>query len=110
MTYLDCSVKGCSYNNQDGCCMKGDIRVEGREAKEPRSTCCGSFKERGCNEPFCNALKEPSKETEVACEAAHCRFNEDEKCRANHIGIAGNGACTCGETECASFECNCRYE
>ena len=110
MTYLDCSVKGCTYNNQDGCCCKGDIRVEGREAKERHGTCCGSFKECGSNGGACNTLKEASKETDVACEATHCRFNENEKCRATHIGILGSSACTCGETECASFECNCRYE
>ena len=110
MTYLDCSVKGCAYNNEDGCCCKGDIKVEGREAKEATSTCCGSFKERGSRGGACNALKEVSKETDVACEASHCRFNKNEKCHADHIGIAGAGACTCGETECASFECNCRYE
>ena len=32
MVYLDCSVKSCTYNNEDGCCCKGDIQVEGREA------------------------------------------------------------------------------
>ena len=34
MAYLDCSVKSCTYNNEDGCCCKGDIQVEGREATE----------------------------------------------------------------------------
>lgn len=110
MTYLDCSVKGCSYNNEDGCCTKGDIRVEGREAKDAHSTCCASFKDRGEKGAFVNALKGVSKETEVACDAAHCRFNENSKCCAAHIGISGVGACSCKETECASFECNCKYE
>ena len=40
MAYLDCSVKSCTYNNEDGCCCKGDIQVEGREATEAQSTCC----------------------------------------------------------------------
>ena len=110
MAYLDCSVKSCTYNNEDGCCCKGDIQVEGREATEAQSTCCGSFKDRGTNGAACNALKDVSKEIDVACEATHCRFNENEKCHADHIGISGAGACTCGETECASFECNCKYE
>ena len=70
----------------------------------------GSFKDRGTNGAACNALKDVSKEIDVACEATHCRFNENEKCHADHIGISGAGACTCGETECASFECNCKYE
>lgn len=110
MAYLDCSVKSCTYNNEDGCCCKGDIQVEGREATEAQSTCCGSFKDRGTNGAACNALKDVSKEIDVACEATHCRFNENEKCHADHIGISGAGACTCGETECASFECNCKCE
>ena len=37
MPYLDCSVKSCTYNNEDGCCCKGDIQVEGREATEHRA-------------------------------------------------------------------------
>ena len=57
MVYLDCSVKSCTYNNEDGCCCKGDIQVEGREATEAQSTCCGSFKDRGTNGAACNALK-----------------------------------------------------
>jgi len=94
MAYLDCSVKSCTYNNEDGCCCKGDIQVEGREATEAQSTCCGSFKDRGTNGAACNALRDVSKEIDVACEAAHCRFNENEKCHADHIGISGAGACT----------------
>ena len=77
MAYLDCSVKSCTYNNEDGCCCKGDIQVEGREATEAQSTCCGSFKDRGTNGAACNALRDVSKEIDVACEAAHCRFNEN---------------------------------
>ena len=110
MAYLDCNVKSCSYNNEDGCCCKENIKVEGRSAKEAHSTCCGSFKDRGNSSAFCNALRSASKETDVRCEAKHCRFNKNEKCQASHIGISGAGACTCGETECASFECNCKYE
>ena len=65
---------------EDGCCCKGDIQVEGREATEAQSTCCGSFKDRGTNGAACNALKDVSKEIDVACEATHCLFNENEKC------------------------------
>ena len=46
MTMLDCSVTGCVYN-EDRCCCKGDIKVEGRDAKNTADTCCGGFKERG---------------------------------------------------------------
>lgn len=103
MTYLDCSVTGCVYN-EDKCCCKGDIKVEGREAEKTNETCCGSFKERGENQST-DVAKRISKEIDVACEACKCVFNEDKKCSADHIGIAGGNACTCGETECASFCC-----
>ena len=44
-TYLDCYVTSCVYNG-NRCCGKGDIVVEGKDARENRDTCCGSFKER----------------------------------------------------------------
>ena len=32
MTILDCSVAGCMYNEAN-CCHKGNIKVEGEDAK-----------------------------------------------------------------------------
>ncbi len=104
MTYLDCSATGCMYN-ADHCCCKGDIRVEGSEAHKTAETCCGSFKERRGDGT--NVAKRVSKSVDVSCEACNCEFNKDKKCSAEHIGIAGSNACTCQETECASFSC-CR--
>ena len=46
MTLLDCAVTGCAYN-EDRCCCKGNIKVEGSEAVHQNETCCGSFVERG---------------------------------------------------------------
>lgn len=34
MAYLDCSVKSCTYNNEDGCCAKATFRW--RDAKQPK--------------------------------------------------------------------------
>ena len=45
MTKLDCTVTNCFYNDDKSCC-KGDIMVEGEEARESGSTCCGSFVEK----------------------------------------------------------------
>lgn len=33
MTILDCSVTGCMYNEAN-CCHKGNIKVEGEDAKK----------------------------------------------------------------------------
>ena len=103
MTILDCSVTGCMYNEAN-CCHKGNIKVEGEDAKESEDTCCGSFAERGdrCAK---NVTGDEPKNIEVACCAANCVFNKEEKCSADHIGIAGGNACNCRETECASFCC-----
>lgn len=103
MTYLDCTVTGCIYN-EDKCCCKGDIQVEGSKAERTEETCCGSFRERGSNDTR-NVAKRISKEIEVACQAIKCEFNEDKVCAAEHIGIVGRNACACGETECATFQC-----
>ena len=45
MTKLECSVKNCVYNEEPYCC-KGDIMVEGRDAKNTSETACASFQER----------------------------------------------------------------
>ena len=97
MTLLDCAVTGCAYN-EDRCCCKGNIKVEGSEAVHQNETCCGSFVERGEKSCGCNVKEHESKKIAVACEACNCTFNENKKCSANHIGIAGGNACSCGET------------
>ncbi len=103
MTNLDCSVTGCFYN-EDKCCMKENILVDGKDATENSETCCSSFKEKGCG---CNTntVKNSKKEVDVSCEATNCMFNDACKCQAEHIGIAGGNACNRNETECASFDC-----
>ncbi len=105
MTQLKCSAQTCMYN-EDRYCSKGDIMVEGKEAKEPSATSCGSFRER-MGERGANSMDHPSKMIEVDCEAENCVFNEDCKCAAQEIGIAGAHACNCEDTECSSFECRC---
>ncbi len=63
MTKLDCNVVNCSYN-ADNCCKRGDIHVEGIQAKTPSETCCGSFAPKGCG---CgsNSTQEAKKDTNV---------------------------------------------
>lgn len=105
MTRLKCTVHNCMYNSEE-LCSKGDIMIGGKSATRGNETCCESFKER--RESASNAVGHPSKNIDVDCEATKCVFNEDCKCHAEEIGIAGSRACTCAETECASFECACR--
>lgn len=106
MTNLDCTVLTCAYNKDRSCC-KENIKVEGSNAKHTRDTFCTSFRER--TEGARNAMDCgcPEKPTDVTCQAATCTFNEQCKCHASHISVAGSNACDCQDTECASFRCKC---
>lgn len=101
-TYLDCYVTSCVYN-ANRCCGKGDIVVDGKEAKVNGETACDSFKERKANQTT-NAVNSMSKDIAIICEATNCRFNDNKNCKAEHISIAGGNAGTSAETECASFD------
>lgn len=105
MTNLKCNVQNCMYND-DKLCSKGDIMIGGRDASKPNETCCESFRERTGSAS--NSVGHACKKIDVDCEATKCVFNEECKCNAHEIGIGGNNACSCGETECASFECGCK--
>lgn len=105
MTKLKCSVETCKYN--DGhLCAKGDIMIGGKSAVAPNETRCESFKER--TDSASNTVGSADTNIEVGCQAEKCVFNEGCKCSAGEIGIAGNNACVSAETECASFECDCK--
>lgn len=103
MVKLDCSVAGCTYNTNN-CCRRENICICGQEAIKSSETACKSFSPKGTN-TLSNACCGAKKETEVACDAVNCRYNEAKVCTATHIGIAGLHAVTNGETECGSFEC-----
>jgi hypothetical protein len=106
MTKLDCNVVNCSYN-EDNCCKRTDIQIDGTQAKTPSETSCRSFAPRGCGCTNSVHVAEAVKETQVSCEACDCKFNRQQKCSASHIGISGGHADSSRETECASFACNC---
>ena len=105
MPELVCSAQSCVYNNAMYC-SRGDIEVGGRNATVCQDTCCESFKERGegtmSNSTGCGCTK-----IGVDCKAQNCTFNDNCKCEAGDIHIAGDSACSCQETECSSFRCGC---
>ncbi len=102
MSKLDCNVVNCAYNS-DNCCRRSDIMVEGTKALDSAQTNCGSFK-LAQSEKSVNSTGQGCKETNVSCQAVECRFNQSNKCTANHIGISGLHAGESKETICASFE------
>ena len=101
MPILDCSVKNCMHNMESRCQLD-EIKVEGHSATNSSATACESFELRNNSEAY-NSTHMPDPECSIECEATKCDFNEECKCSADHIGIAGNGACDCRETECSSF-------
>lgn len=105
MPALKCSAITCVYNKEE-LCSKGDIQITGDMAKTPDQTSCGSFQERkgasmtdscasGCG---CDTIQ-------VDCEACKCMYNDDRKCSASQIGIAGPNATNSQQTMCGTFRC-----
>jgi len=103
MTKLDCSVVSCVYNNNKKC-KRENITVGGHEAMKPSETACESFSPKGTNTLTSLACGGPNTELNVSCNAVTCRYNDNKKCAANHIQIAGVKATTTGETECGTFQ------
>ena len=102
MTKLECSVKNCMHNSDNYCCKSASL-VDGNEAVKPNETCCASFDENKGG-AFTNLFKTPETRLEVECDAVKCVYNEDRRCAAERIDIAGDGACECGQTRCATFK------
>ena len=103
MTKLDCNVVSCSYN-ENRMCKRENITVGGMEARKASETACESFSPRGTNTMTNLDGKGPSPETNIACNAVTCRYNDNKKCTAEHIQIAGVKAVSTGETECGTFQ------
>jgi hypothetical protein len=106
MTKLDCNVVNCSYN-EDSCCKRTDIQIDGSKAKSPSETSCRSFAPKGCNCSNSAGSGKAEKNTAVSCTACDCKYNQKNSCSASHIGIAGGHADSSRETECQSFSCCC---
>lgn len=102
MTNLECSVKNCLHNSENRCCKQAII-VDGSSAKQAYETCCGSF-DQNKEGTFQNLFKTPETRLEVDCEAVNCVYNENRRCKADHIGITGDGASDATHTECATFK------
>lgn len=104
MTKLGCSVENCAYN-ANKMCKRENITVDGPEAKKPSETACKSFMAKGTNTLNSLSCSCVAKETNVACDAVTCKYNQKNKCTAEEIAIAGVHAMTNGETECGTFAC-----
>lgn len=102
MTNLKCSATNCMHNCDCYCC-KGEILVEGSDAKEKDCTCCGSF-DLKTEHSARNSFETPDQMLKVGCEAVNCIYNEARICHAPHIDISGPSAREAQSTECATFK------
>ena len=104
MPVLECSVKTCSHNMDNKCCLDS-IKIEGRSANTTDGTLCSSFSLRKEGAMSNSMDKNPSNTSQIMCEAVKCTYNQDCMCHAQSIDVSGRNACVCGETECATFKC-----
>ena len=107
MTILKCSATTCMYNQKE-LCSKGEIKVNGADARYADETCCASFQER-TDTSAKNSFTEGCgcEKIQIDCKAAEFTYNDNCKCTASAIGIAGEGACQCQDTKCTTFHCKC---
>lgn len=102
MPALVCSAQNCMYN-KSMYCSRGDIEVGGEHARVCQDTCCESFRERK-GDSFQNSCGCGCSSIDIRCEAVGCKYNEQCKCRADHVDISGAAACRCEDTECVTFD------
>ncbi|HKM21449.1 MAG TPA: DUF1540 domain-containing protein [Lachnospiraceae bacterium] len=107
MAKLECGVNSCHYNESNACC-RGAINVYGRDAMTMCDTCCGSYEPKNKDHDtnsFTSGCEctHPKDALEISCEATKCVYNDDCRCDAPKVGIAGREARDSEETECSTF-------
>ncbi|SHH91297.1 protein of unknown function [Clostridium collagenovorans DSM 3089] len=101
MPQLSCCVDSCTHNKEN-CCCKNTIKVGGKKAEKPSSTCCESFHEQDGS--FTNSIETPNAALDVKCDATNCIHNCNCSCAADSIDVSGVSACSCDQTQCSSFQ------
>lgn len=105
MAELKCTVQTCTHNKNFYCALD-KIQVGGSSAKKAEDTCCDSFVERK-GDSYGNVTGEATPLCNIDCKATDCTYNDQCKCHAGKISVEGSNACQCGQTECATFKCEC---
>ena len=89
MTILKCSATKCLYNENE-LCSRGDIEITGDNAHRADETNCGSFRDRATagmtnsKAHHCGCEK-----INIDCKAQECTYNDQRKCTASAIDVAG---------------------
>lgn len=104
MSDLKCNVTNC-INNEHSLCSRPIIKVDGDNAQESCDTFCHSFNHRiDSMQNSISGMPAAQESTDIKCTATECTYNTDNYCTADKVEVRGNGACRCGETECATFK------
>ena len=85
MPELKCTVQTCMHN-KDFYCDLNAIRKSGT---------------------YSNVTGEAGPTSKIDCKATECQYNKECQCHAGKISVEGSKACSCDETECATFSCGC---
>ena len=104
MPNLMCTVKNCSYNEENYCCLSA-IHVGEEKATNEVETCCESFSQDAYTASNC--VKEKMPQVAISCEAVHCIYNADKVCGAEsvNIGSTTTACCSVEDTLCSAFIC-----
>ena len=102
MPELKCGVITCAHNVKNYCELDS-IEVIGSSAEKPEQTSCGSFAERK-GDQYKNSMKNVEATSNIRCQALECKYNQEHKCYAGKISVAGPDATRVEQTECATFK------
>lgn len=102
MPELKCAVVTCVHNKQNYCDLDA-IEVMGNTASVSEETSCGSFVEKK-GDVYSNSMKTASATSDIKCHACDCEYNNECKCHAGKISVAGSNASKSDETKCATFK------
>jgi len=103
MTKINCSVNSCSHNEK-GSCYANCINVDGKGAKDPCDTCCGSFLDKASYSKLTNNTNSNGACDCLVCEVTTCEYNNDKLCSAETISVSGNNVNIYTETNCSTFK------
>jgi hypothetical protein len=104
MTELFCSAIHCASNRDSRCC-RPQIKVGGDQATESGETCCTSFRPVRDGVVSAADFSRVNQSVPITCEAVTCAYNEQSRCRAESVQVAGSGAREMYATRCKTFRC-----
>ena len=105
MPELKCTVQTCMHN-KDFYCDLNAITVGGKSARKVAETSCDSFEERKSG-TYSNVTGEAVRQARSTARPRSASIIRNASAMQERSVWRASKACSCDETECATFSCGC---